>query len=279
MGLFDWFGDVFAGDEADAVGRGTDTTATAEGGSDRRDTDQQRHGSHWDTVVAPDDREAAVKRRLVGTVEDGAPAEAGSHEGATVVGYRDLPSPVGATVVTLDGQVATGYPVADGVAHDLTVTDRTGWASGLEAWVDGSLSGATLTCFDTDFFAHRAAPPEGTTRVSLSVLLYSLGAADPDERVVTDAGEELGLGGMAGFFPYEGGAPDDYAVRTTVSAVDRWDWREAAGYRVRAPLFRTEDGADVEAAMYVADHNCADGYEPRPGDDVEGLGWLQGRFG
>lgn len=282
MGLFDRLADLFGRSDADAVGRGPagEVTDATDGDDPRRDPSRQSHGSHWDTVVAPADRERAIQEALMWTVEEGTPEEAGTYDQRAAVGYRDPPDPVGATVVTLDGQVATGYPVADGVTHDCTVTGRTGWESGVEAWVALTVDEAVVTCFDTGHYAHRGDPPGGETTVSLSVLLYSLGEADPDEVVAVDeSGAELDPSGMAGFFPYEDGAPDDYAVRTTVSEVSRWEWRDTAGYRIRAPLFRTEAGEDVDTAMYVADHNCADGYEPETGDDVEGLGWLQGQFG
>lgn len=259
MGLFDWLGGLF-GDGGP--------------GDDRRGTTRQRHGSHWDTVLAPGDRETALRTVLMATVEDGTPSEAGTHEGGSVVGYRAAPDPVGATVVTLDGQVTTGYPVADGVAHEFDVTDRTAWASGLEAWVEGTVGPVTVTCFDADWFAHRSAPPAGNVTLSLSVVLYSLQAADPSEPLATEDGAKADA--AAGFLPFEEGGADDYAVWTTVGDVTRWTWRDTTGYRLRAPLFRAEGRDDVSVAMYVADHNLADGYVPEPGDEVEGLGWVQG---
>lgn len=280
MGLFDWLSGLLGGREsdADAVGRGSVNPDESGGeASVNRDATRQSHGSHWDTVVAPPDRETTIEAAVMETVESGEPVETGTDEVA-VVGYRDRPDPVGATVVALDGQVATGYPVAEGVVHEIEVTSLTGWETDIEAWVDGTLDDAAVTFFSTDHFEHRSDPPGGTATVSLAVLLYSLSEADADETVVTDDGEELSLAGMAGFFPYGEGAPDDYAVRTTVSAVERWSWRDAEGYRLRAPLFRTESGEAVDVAMYVADHNLADGYEPAVDDDVEGLGWLQGTF-
>lgn len=259
MGLIDWLGDVFGG-----------------GGpaDDRRGATRQRHGSHWDTVVAPGDRETALRTVLLATAEDGTPSDAGTHEGTPVVGYRDAPDPVGATVVTLDGQVATGYPVADGIDHEFNVTDRTEWASGIEAWVEGTVGAVTVTCFDTDWFAHRSAPPKGNVPVSLSVLLYSLQAADPAEPLGTEDGAKADA--TAGFLPFEEGGADDYAVWTTVGDVARWTWRDTAGYRLRAPLFQAEGREDVGVVMYVADHNLVDGYVPEAGDEVEGLGWIQG---
>jgi hypothetical protein len=261
MGLFDWLGDLLG-----------DSGPT----DDRRGTERQRHGSHWDTVLAPEGREAALRTVLTATVEGGTPSEAGTHEDAPLVGYRDSPNPVGATVVTLDEQVTTGYPVADGVGHEFGVTDRTEWASGVEAWVEGTVGAVTVTCFDADWFAHRSAPAGGDVTASLSVLLYNLQSADPTEPLVTADGAKADA--TAGFLPFEKGGADDYAVWTTVDDVTRWTWRDTAGYRLRAPLVRAEGSDDIDVSMYVADHNLVDGYVPEPGDEVEGLGWVQGSF-
>ncbi|RXK48530.1 hypothetical protein [Halorientalis pallida] len=261
MGLFDWFGGLF-GERGPADGR--------------RDGTRQRHGSHWDSVLASGDRETALQTVLLATVEDGTASAAGTHGDGAIVGYRDAPDPVGATVVTLDEQVTTGYPVADGVEHAFGVTDRTEWTSGIEAWVEGTVGPVTVTCFDTDYFAHRSAPPEGEVTASLSVMLYSLQAADPASPLVTEDGAVADT--TAGFLPFEEGGADDYAVWTTVGDVTRWTWRDTSGYRLQAPLFRAEGNDDVSVAMYVADHNLVDGYVPEPGDEVEGLGWVQGSF-
>ncbi len=246
---------------------------------DPTDLRLQSHGTHWEVLLHDDghgDWSEALQDLVMETAERGRVVEGGDRGGREVRGHRYGDGPLGTLVVTLDRTVATAYPVGEGVEHEVSLSRRVEWESGIEAWVGGDLGPASVDCFATDYFERPPEAFEGDCTVSLALLAYRLGPAD-EETVVDADGEELSLSGMAGFTPTSWGAVDDVSVRTTVTAVERVHHAGVDAYRVEAPLFRTDDEADVPVAVYVADHGLADGYVPSAGDDVAGVGWLQGR--
>lgn len=208
-------------------------------------------------------------------VSEGDVVDAPPVDGVEVTGYRHSDGPVGTVAVTLDSEIATSYPVVDGVTQEVAVDTLNEWETGIEAWLGGSLRDAGVTAFAADYFEHESAFFGGDCTASLSLLAYDLGVPDYDT-VVDEDGEELDVSDFVGFRPWERGAPDDHVVRTQVKAVDRVAHAGHGGYRLRVPLFRDGD-SDVDAALFVADHVAGD-YEPEVGDTVEGACWLQAQF-
>lgn len=239
------------------------------------DRDLQSHGSHWDALVPPDGREAAVRDLLAETVSEGTVIAGTDRRGTEVTGYRHRDGPLGTLAVTLDGRVATAYPVGEGVANDLHVDRLQDWESGVEAWLGGSLGEAALALFPTNYFARPREALGGDCTATIALLAYDLRRADR-ETVVDDDGRERDVSGTVEFGPSTGGAPDDFVIRTTASSVEPVSHAGFDAYRIRAPLVRREDGPDAEVDVYVAAHNVA-GEVPSPGDDVAGAAWMQAR--
>ncbi|WP_435345285.1 hypothetical protein [Haloarchaeobius sp. HRN-SO-5] len=281
MGLFDRLRGLFGETEArpaaghddvdvdagDPAGRGR--TGVNEPGSGEK---SGSHGSHWDTVVTDQDD---VLQSIVDAVESGRPTGWSADDGTDVVAYRAGAAPVSTLVVAdADGEIWTGYPVAEGVRHEVDVESVQPWANGAEGQVTATLGGSTVSLFLTNY-GELDQPISGVHRVELAALAYDLGPAEA-ETLTTDDGREFSTSGMAGFVPFDGGDVDDYIFQTTVESVETVAFGDVTLYRLRAPLFRDADGTEYDVSVYAAEHVC-DGYVPTAGDDVEGVFWLQGR--
>jgi len=279
MGLLEWLVDRLRGS-----GSGTPGTDGGPPGGSRDPEDpprdhpsKQAHGSHWDTIVDDDRREAAIERLAVRTVDDGDPATGAPLDGAAVTGYRLAEGPLGVVTVTTDGEVATAYPVGAGAEHSMTVTGRREWASGLEAWLTGEVGNAAVTAFGANYYAHAGDRFEGVHTVSLAGFLYDVGPAT--ETTVDAGGEELSIDdSFAGFTPWEAGAIDDYVVRTTPERVERVGLFDHAVRRIEAPLFRDPENGSVDAVFYAGSH-VGDDYEITTGEPIRAPVWLQARVG
>ncbi|PSQ40235.1 hypothetical protein BRD10_02580 [Halobacteriales archaeon SW_12_71_31] len=280
MGLLDWLVDRLRGSRgAPAVDPGPPGGSRDPEDPPRDHPSKQAHGSHWDAVVGDEGREAAIRRLAARAVEDGDPVEGvpPSLDGAEVTGHRLAEGPLGVVTVTLDGEVATAYPVGAGVEQAMTVTGRREWTSGLEAWLTGEVGDVAVTAFGTDYYARPGERFEGGHTVSLAGFLYDLG---PAAAATVDAGgRELAVDdSFAGFTPWEAGAIDDYVVRTTPERVERVGLFDHALYRIEAPLYREPDRGTADAVFYAGTH-LGDDYEPTAGEPIRAPAWLQVRVG
>ncbi|WP_267642630.1 hypothetical protein [Haloarchaeobius amylolyticus] len=293
MGLFDRLRDLFGGSDdestgGEAVGPAAgheDAEATLDPRADpegrgrggvnvaREDAKSGSHGSHWDTVVAGDD---AIMQAIMGAVESGTATEGRLVDGETVVGYRGGPGALSTlTIASEDGEIWSGYPVAEGISHDVTITQLIPWANGAEAQLSGELGDATASFFATNTWEHEEDYFGGERQVELAALAYDLNPAEA-ETLTDEDGNEFSTAGMAGFVPFEGGDVDDYIFQTTVETVTEVEFQGSTVYRMRVPLFRGDDGTEYQVMLYAAKRLCGD-FEPEKGDDVEGVFWLQGR--
>lgn len=270
MGLFDRLLGLLGGssetvaDSQSAVANGrTETSDEAKSGS---------HGSHWDTLVGGDDD---IKRTVMRTVETGDVTEAPPVDGRDIVGYRAGDSSVGTVAVTADGEIWTAYPAAEGVEHRMHVDGLIPWRNGVEAQLRVQLDGAELNLFPTNFFAETDDAFGGERRVELAALAYDCEPAEA-ETIRDDSGEEFSTAGMAALLPFERGDVDDYTFQTRVKEVERESFDGRTVYRLLVPLFRTEDGDDVNVYLYAAEHVLGE-FVPEVGDDIAGVLWLQGR--
>ena len=285
MGLFDRLRGLFGGgDEAARPAAGhddapVDVEATTDpDGRERTGVNEPEsgeksgsHGSHWDTVVPDQD---AKLQSIRAAVESGSPTEWTADDGTPVVSYRAGAGPVSTLVVAdADGEIWTGYPVAEGVRHEVTVERVHPWTNGAEGQVTATLGESTLSLFATNYAAVDSGLT-GSHEVELAALAYDLGPAD-EETLTTDDGREFSTAGMAGFVPFDGGDVDDYIFQTTVESVETVSFDDVTLHRIRAPLFRDPDDTEHAVSIYAAEHVC-DGYVPAEGDDVEGVFWLQG---
>jgi len=279
MGLFDALrralkrGDADGGRDGDASSDGAEHESWGLD-ADAAATDPQPgprrrgggHGRHWDTAVDGDEALRAVVAR---TLDEGrVRASRVPDVDAVEYGAGHLRS----RVLRRDGDVVTAYPVADGIAHETTVTEVTAWATDLEA-------DATVVLGPEEFATYGASAwgvggvPLGDATVDVAALAYAVERADA-ETYETEDGGEFSTRGMAGFAPVDGGGVADYAFQTTVREVQRVPFFDANGYRFRVPLTRDGEGTDYETWLYAGAH-AIDGRVPEAGEDVSGAFWVQ----
>lgn len=256
---------------AQTGGRVTDEAEAPPPGFERTGPGFQSHDHHWDAIgVRRSDAVREFRSRserdapaVDGMSVDGEIVEGAPVDGAQVRGYHHPEGPLGALVVERDSAVATAYPVAAGLEHDVDLTGLKQFENGLEAWVRGTLGGTAVTAFASNFFAQPAEFFGGECRASLAVI------ASDVERV--DGTSDVGVQ------PAARGASDEYAFRTRVDAVQSVRAGAFDATRFEGALHRGATGRRVDVAFYVdAEHLAAD--ELGVGDHVTGTGWLQARI-
>jgi hypothetical protein len=287
MGVLDRLRDLLGGStgetgesagDGESAGTTTPTAGVDRGAGVRRigvDPDDDRkvgsHGSHWDTVL-PDN--AAVRAAIVAAVESGDQVPGVDRAGKRVLGHG-RGGRLSACAVSVDGTVATGYPVAEGEGRAVTVTEVEEWANDVEAQVHLRVGETNRGAFATDYFAHEYEP--GPATVELAGLAYDIGPADDEA-----AAEELAPGDQpVAFVPFDGGDVDDYLFRAPVESVERLTFEDEDVWRVVVPTTTagdgdTADGSDLSVPVYAGARALGE-YRPQPGDAVEGVCWLQCR--
>ncbi|NHN42616.1 hypothetical protein G9C85_13395 [Halorubellus sp. JP-L1] len=224
------------------------------------------HGRHWDTAVDGDEALRAVVARTL---------DEGTVQGSRVPGVDAVEYGAGTLrcrVLRRDGDVVTAFPVADGVAHETTVTEVTQWANDLEA-------DASVVLGPEEFATYGASAwrvggvPLGDASVEIAALAYAVERADEAAYETADGGE-FSTREMAGFAPVDGGGVADYAFQTTVREVQRVPFFDANGYRFRVPLTRDGEETDYDTWLYAGAH-AIDGRVPEAGEDVSGAFWVQ----
>lgn len=270
MGLLNRLLDLFGGESGGRTSaeRGRDDRSPSDG----NDAKSGGHGSHWDTLVEGDEE---IQMTVMQTLEEGEVIEAPSVEGRNVTGHRAGDGPVESVAVTADGELWTGYPVADGVAHEMHVDGLIPWANGVEVQLRGQLGPAEFNFFPTNFYAEDDEAFGGDRTVELAALAYACGPAEATT-VTDEDGGSYSMEGMAAFLPLERGDVDDFSFRTTVKERTETTFDGRTVYQLRVPLFKPdEDADDVDIYLYAAEHVLGE-YVPEVGDDIEGAFWLQG---
>lgn len=279
MGIFDRIRDAVGGEaEEERPTEPPDPGVDRGVGSGRVGADDDRktgsHGSHWDAVTA---NNAEVRDAVVAAVQEGETREGVAvNDRAVTAHVHPTTGPIRTVALSVDDEIVTAFPVADGVTHEVLLERVTEWANDVEAQVEFALEDNRMAAFDTGFFYRGWDWYDLDERIEmdLAALAYDLGPVE-DEAITDEDGNEFDPSGVAAFMQFDGGDVDDYVFQTTVSGVERHEYLGRTVHRIRAPLFR-EDGRDVEVAIYAAEHMTG-GYVPETGDDVEGVIWLQGR--
>lgn len=262
-------------------GAGDGGNATADGRHvPREEPRNQRHGSHWDTVLADDGNwDERVMSTVEHAVERGERVES-HYEEISGVRFDDGPGTVWALVEAgsdYEGKMVSTYPGVEGTELTLSVHGLREWETGVEAWVMADLGPAAVSVFPTNFFQRDRSEFGGECEVSLAAMLYR-GDRHDSGAVSLVGGESYELGPYAAMNEADTSAPDDYHFQTVVEDVARVSGDIFDGYLLDAPLFRREDvGVDVPGTLYLGSHVAGD-YEPSAGDAIEGAGWLQARF-
>ncbi len=146
----------------------------------------------------------------------------------------------------------SGYPIVlDGAPTEVTISKVEAWEYGIEGWVHGSVTseGASICFFDTMYFAGTAGLKEGdVANYQLAGLAYWL------RRIQ-----------LRSFEVREG----------VIEAIDTFEHDGQKVYRLQMVLMRPGD-EEFRIPVYASER-ALDGYEPRLGEDVEGVMWVQGR--
>lgn len=195
----------------------------------------------------------------------------------------------------------SGYPVMlDGLNAQVTISKVEPWEYGIEGWVRGTVTEAeaSICFFDTMYFAGTAGLKEGdVVEYSLAGLAYFLRPIQmrsfavregklremqrqqrlDDGESVEEASQpvEVRLTGAAIFLPRDGDACDEAQLQGVIETIDTFEHDGQKIYRMEMVLMRPDDN-EFRLPVFVAER-ALNGYEPRLGDDVEGVLWVQGR--
>lgn len=255
----------------------------------------QDHSAHWACLVEHD--EMLFENWLPTVTYNGKPVdqrEAGQlaiGETVGLVGPEEAPL---ATLVLITGMPdedgasrhvgVSAYPYAvDGARHRLVVREITPWEGNMEGWVTASVphSEVTFTFFDTRFYANHQRYVVGEeAEFLLAGLAYGTYV---DDRQALDLGSRmLQLKGAAMLVHHDEADPDDYDFLAPVQSSEPAAMGPFPLTRVTVTLLRPpcEDDIDRDLVipLYVPER-CWRGEErPRPGDDLSGMLWLQGRL-
>lgn len=278
MGLFDGLRSLFGtgdgGHGESAATRATGALSSGGGGPN------QRHGSHWDTVLDDDgSRPEPIAATLEYAMEHGNHVDS-RRDDVSGIRYDEGPATVWMALESRGrqrGEIVSAYPGVVGTDQTLAVHELLEWADGMEAGVEADLGPATVSAFLTNFFEREREAFGGECEASVAALLYD-GGPHESGTVSLAGGDSRDLGEAAALNETEGGAPDDYYVQTVVEDVERIRGEVFDGYLLEAPFFRMRwEGVDVPGTLFLGSHVAGE-YEPEVGDAIEGVGWLQARF-
>lgn len=259
------------------------------------------HGNHWAAILG--DGEDAIGRMLAKTTEKGAvlggKVEKASPDRPKVWNALTYPGTPLQYLVLLEttqerNVLMNGYPYAPGgVRNRLKVERIHGSEVNGEALIEASFEDAVdITFFDPLYFREGHRYAEGQTYdFELSAIAYRIRRAEPQvftvdrpelAAILGAPGDEsrgpvaIHTEGAAILLPIEQGEPDDYQFQAPIEAVSSFKIEGTRIYRARATLLRLD--APFVVDLYAAEHVLPSGYEPREGDDVTGVLWLQGHL-
>lgn len=178
----------------------------------------------------------------------------------------------------------SAYPYAvEGGRCRLVVRDVTPWDGDMEGWVTVSVphSDVVFTFFDTRFYINHSRYVVGEEAdFVLAGLAYG---AFVDDRQALDLGERsLDLKGAAMLVHHDEADPDDYDFMAPVQASEPTAMGPFPLTRATVTVLRPDcaDGVarDLVIPLYVPDRCWRGEARPRPGDDLSGSLWLQGRL-
>jgi hypothetical protein len=190
----------------------------------------------------------------------------------------------------------SGWPqMPDAGVHRLVLRAGHIWENGLEAQLEAEWGPSCITFFDSLFLSNSAAyQKELVANFHLAVIAYVIETPDPAPIVLTEPERirmmfpdhepgkplEIHTTGMAAFFQHEHNDRDDCEFRGPVKAV-----RELLGgaFGARAWVLRVtvlrdgdRDDEDIDLDIVVSERVLGEQSLPQVGDDVQGVGWVQG---
>lgn len=270
------------------------------------------HGNHWETLCSAEDYvETKLQRdmqdaQLVGRA-DCIDVEEGTDRTEQVACLRWGSDRLAHQILVVSNTAKqrnflfSAYPVVlDGAPTEVTISKVEPWEYGIEGWVHGSVTseGASICFFDTMYFAGTAGLKEGdVVSYQMAGLAYMLrpiqtrsfeiaeGALwESVKQQRLDEGESMEQAsrpvevlrtGSSVYLPHGSGDDrDDAEFQGVIEAINTFEHDGQKVYRLEMVLMRP---GDEEFRMPVyASERALDGYEPRLGEDVEGVMWVQG---
>ena len=269
------------------------------------------HGAHWDAFYgdqfnAEETVSHCIQNGQLVDRHDCIDVVNGTERAETVFCIRNGEGPVFEDMLIVTdtpeqvNQFFSGYPmIRDGIFCQVEIEKILPWEYAIEAWIQAHIlsCNVSITYFDTRFYAAGALLKAGQiSDIVLSGLAYSLApcaqsAIDMSsgalfemerQRRINDGetGEGINrpvqvvLSGMAAFLPREGEQSSDAEFRGVIQAISQFKHRELSIYRLDVTIARHDDVA-FDFPIYVTEH-VLNGYVPRPGEDVQGVMWMQG---
>ncbi|MDQ3706199.1 MAG: hypothetical protein M3437_13505 [Chloroflexota bacterium] len=243
---------------------------------------QGGHGDHWGCIfrAVEQDRMLALIQDVVANDSrpDGFQAPGGG------AAYHSSSSPVRMCVLLSGGTLESAYPEAlPGSAWPVVVHEVIPWANGIEGQITGDCHGASISFFDTRFYANRNKYRVGEQHTfRMSAFAYTVSRAS-DAEVEIGTGTKVSLKGARAYMPANIGANpdadiDEYWFHSPLESAA--SEAEFAGRRLHALPITMAIPGDFEMGLvlYAAGHtldlntNLATPEEL----DLEGYLWLQG---
>ncbi len=272
--------------------------------------DAHGHGSHW--ALFTDDISAFLGATLPTAAQRGVIAPCwGVNNPASFVLSPDEPKGVNLVwpiprqgmmlVIRLEeygvNELISAYPwVSEGVQHQILLEKVLPWNNRLEAQIEATIKGMSITFFDTLYSQHKAFYRTGRYySFILAGFAYSCAVFEPKPFEITDPtsirilrntgqGEEANLSqvkvetkGMAALLPIPEWDRDDYWFQAPVKEVTETELLGKKTWQIRATVLRDlDENSDIDLYIYVTENTLADGNVPNPGDDITGRMWLLG---
>jgi len=243
---------------------------------------QGGHGDHWGCIFRNVEEDALLTLIRQVVERDGRP----EHFGRGGAAYRSEGGRLRARVLVVQGQLVSAYPEADG-GHvwPVTVRELVPWANGVEGQIAGDCNGATVSFFDTRFYANGHKYRVGETYdFQMGALAYTLGPALDKEALLDDGtGAKVSFRGACAYMPASLGNEDadidDLWFHSPLGGKVEADQLADRRMSVYPITIAIPQGFEMNLDLYAADHAVLPSLADRkPGDDLEGFLWLQGRL-
>lgn len=248
-------------------------------------TKQGGHGDHWGCIFRAVEQDTILS--IIQDVVAGDSRPDGFQAPGGGAAYHSSSSPVRVCVLVTGGTLASAYPEAcHGTEWPIVLREVVPWANGIEGQLAGECHGASVSFFDTRFYANRYKYRVGEPYTfRMSAFAYTVGRAS-DAEVEIDGGAKVSLKGARAYMPANMGTNadadlDEYWFHSPLElpAAEA----EFAGRRLHALPITMAIPGDFEMALtlYAAGHTIDPNtnFDSAEELDLEGYLWLQGYLG